>query len=79
MSHRKLEHFDLTTKTAMMIIIGLTTSCEIIQIEMTDSRKYMKEQIILPMISFYSLCIKYLSIWSFYFSNLLRDYVPIKR
>ena len=71
MSHRKLENFDLTTKPAMMII-GLTTSCEIIQIEMTDSRKYIKDQIILPMKGFYNLCTKYLSIWSFYFSNLLR-------
>ena len=47
----KIENFDLATKTEIMII-GLTTSCEIIQIEITNSRKYMRIPIIFSMISF---------------------------
>ena len=73
----KIENFDLATKTEIMII-GLTTSCEIIQIEITNSRKYMKELNILPMISFI-VCVLSIfqyghfsfSIWR-YFSNTIR-------
>ena len=51
----KIGNFDLATKTEIMII-GLTTSCGIIQIGITNSRKYIRIPIILSMISF-TICV----------------------
>ena len=54
----KIGNWYLTTKIEI-IMIGLTSFCEMISIEITDSMKYMKKPIILPLISFtvFVLCI----------------------
>ena len=68
----KIGSCDLTTKIEFMII-GLTTSCEIIQIEITKSRKYMKKPSILSMVGFsvYLICI----LQNGYFCILLKSWV----
>ena len=48
--------FNLMTKIEIMIV-GSTSPCEITQIEMTNSGKYMESQIILPTISF-TVCVQ---------------------
>ena len=69
----KIENFDLATKTEIMII-GLTTSCEIIQIEITKSRKYMKKPSVLSKIGF-SVCVICIFQYGyfFYFAEKLNE------
>ena len=69
---------DLPSKTEILIV-GLTTSSEIIQIEKTDSRKYTKKSIARPVIGFTVclVCIFQYGRFSFVIS-LKIEYVTMK-
>ena len=69
---------DLPSKTEILIV-GLTTSSEIIQIEKADSRKYTKKSVVRPVIDFIvcKVCIFQYGHFSFVIS-LKIEYVTMK-